>query len=51
MFDKEDIYDVLNEVYLSQVKGKIYRLIYEMNKSVKIWAGPWGPMGPPMRKP
>ena len=35
-FDFEDIFDILNEVYLSKVTGKIYRLIYEMNKNVRI---------------
>ena len=35
-FDSEDIYDVFGEVYLSQVKGKVYRLLFEMNKSTQI---------------
>ena len=35
-FDFENIFDILNEVYISGVGGKIYRLIYEMNKNVKI---------------
>ena len=36
MFDMEDIFDVLDQVYLCNVKGKVYRLIYEMNKNARI---------------
>ena len=35
-FDAEDPYDFLNELYNSKVKGKVYRLIYEMNKNSKV---------------
>ena len=35
-FDSESLLDCLNEVYKSDVKGKIYRLLYEMNKNLKI---------------
>ena len=35
-FDSEDIYDVFGEIYASQVKGKIYRLLFELNKNTKI---------------
>ena len=36
MFDSESLYDCMNEVYKCSVKGKVYRLIYEMNKSIRI---------------
>ena len=36
MFDKEVLVDVLNETYRANVKGKVYKLIYEMNKDVRI---------------
>ena len=36
MFDSESLHDCMNEVYNCSVKGKVYRLIYEMNKSIKI---------------
>ena len=35
-YDVEQLKDCMFEVYNCQVKGKIYRLIYNMNKSVKI---------------
>ena len=35
-FDSENIFDVFEDVYTSQVKGKLYRLLYEMNKNSKI---------------
>ena len=35
-FDSEDLYDCLGEVYSSDIKGKLYRLIYNMNKNSKI---------------
>ena len=34
-FDFEDIFDILEELSLSQIKGKIYRLIFHMNKNAK----------------
>ena len=36
MFDSEDLYDCLNKVNSSQVKGKVYRIIFQMNKNVKV---------------
>ena len=35
-FDSEDIYDVFSEIYASQVKGKDYRLLFEMNRNTRI---------------
>ena len=35
-YDAEDPYDVLNELYKSEVRGKIYRLVFEMNKNSKV---------------
>ena len=35
-FDSEDLYDCLGELYSSNVKGKLYRLIYQMNKNSRI---------------
>ena len=35
-FDSEDIYDVLGEVYTNDVKGKVYRLLFELNKNARI---------------
>ena len=35
-YDSEHIYDCMNELYSSQLKGKLYRLIYEMNKNIRI---------------
>ena len=35
-FDMEDIFDILNQIYASNVKGKVYRLIYQMNKNIRI---------------
>ena len=35
-FDSEDIFNILNEVYSSKVRGKLYRLIYHMNENVRI---------------
>ena len=32
IFDKEQLPDVLNEAHKNEVKGKTYRLLYEMNK-------------------
>ena len=36
MFDSESLIDVLDEVYKSKVKGKLYKLIYELNKDTRI---------------
>ena len=33
-YDSEQLIDVLSEIYKSSVKGRCYRLIYEMNKNV-----------------
>ena len=35
-FYSEDCYDVFNEVYANQVKGKVYRLLFEMNRNTRI---------------
>ena len=35
-FDSEDIFDCFNEIYSSNVKGKVYRLLFEMNKNTRI---------------
>ena len=35
-YDSELLSDCLNEIYNSSVKGKVYRLIYHMNKNVRI---------------
>ena len=35
-FDRESLRDCMNEVYRNNVKGKLYRLIYNMNKATKI---------------
>ena len=35
-FYSEDIFHVFNEVYAHQVKGKVYRLLFEMNRNTKI---------------
>ena len=36
MFDMEDLFDCLDQIYACKVKGKVYRLLYEMNKNVRI---------------
>ena len=36
MFDMENLFDILNQVYGCNVKGKVYRLIYQMNKNIRI---------------
>ena len=33
LFDKEDLLDVQDELYKSNVKGKLYKLIYGLNKN------------------
>ena len=35
-FDRESLVDVMNELYKNGVQGKIYRLLYEMNKRTRI---------------
>jgi hypothetical protein len=35
-FDRESLADCMNELYKSKVQGKLYRLLYEMNKNTKI---------------
>ena len=36
MFDMENMYDVCKELYKCQVKGKVYRLIFHLNKNLRI---------------
>ena len=35
-FDRESLHDCLNELYKSNVRGKLYRLLYSMNKNTRI---------------
>ena len=35
-FDSESLLDTLNELYKGNVKGDLYRLLYEMNKDTRI---------------
>ena len=35
-FDKESLTDCLNELHKSNIKGKLYRLLYSMNKNTRI---------------
>ena len=35
-FDSESLMDIQNELYKSEVRGRLYRLIYEMNKKSTI---------------
>ena len=35
-FDLEEVPDVMNSLYKSDIKGKLYRLLYKMNESVNI---------------
>ena len=35
-FDKEVLVDAMNELHKVDVKGKLYKLIYELNKDVRI---------------
>ena len=36
MFNMENMFDVLKELYKSEVKGKVHRLIYNLNKNLRI---------------
>ena len=36
MFDSEAVIDVMASLYKSEVKGKIYKLIYKLNENIKI---------------
>ena len=35
-FDSESLFDCCSEIYKSQVRGKIYRLLFLLNKNVRI---------------
>ena len=35
-FDSENLIDCMSEMYKSNVKGKIYRLLYKMNQNIRI---------------
>ena len=35
-FDSESLFDCCSEIYKSQVRGKIYRLLFQLNKNVRI---------------
>ena len=35
-FDRESLVNGLNELYKSEVKGKLYKLLYELNKDTRI---------------
>ena len=35
-FDKECLTDVMGEIFKSNVRGKLYRLLYHMNKNTRI---------------
>ena len=35
-FDSEELFDCLGELHSRDVKGKLYRLIYQMNKNIRI---------------
>ena len=47
-FDSESLIDNLNEMYRAEVKGKLYRLTYEMNKDYRITV--WTPVGDSEKK-
>ena len=36
MSDSEDLYDVMDQVHASQVKGKVYRLLFRLNENMNI---------------
>ena len=35
-FDSESLIDVMSELYKSDIKGKLYRLIFKLNENIKI---------------
>ena len=35
-FDRENLRDALNEMYKLSIKGKVYRLLYQLNKDTHI---------------
>ena len=35
-FDRENLFDCCTEVYKNQVKGKVYRLLFLLNKNIRI---------------
>ena len=35
-FDSENLYDCCSEVYKNKIRGKIYRLFFQLNKNVRI---------------
>ena len=35
-FDKEYLIDAMNELHKAKVKGKVYKLVYELNKDTRI---------------
>ena len=35
-FDSENLIDTLNELYRGKVQGKLYSLLYEMNRDVTL---------------
>ena len=35
-FDRESLTDCMNELYKSKVQGKLYRLLYTMNRNTRI---------------
>ena len=36
LFDRECLIDCLDELYKSKIKGKLYQLLYELNKDTRI---------------
>ena len=35
-FDSESLLDCMSELYKNNIKGKVYRLLFEMNKNIRI---------------
>ena len=35
-FDTENLIDCMSEIYNSQIKGKIYRLLYKLNENTTV---------------
>ena len=35
-FDKKNLLDTMDELYKAKIKGKLYKLLYEMNKDTRI---------------